>query len=369
MILKRKKTEDKKESTPLEQDPKETIHKEEEAQNSSKKDNSSPKEVTKISKTEEPVKNEVRPSAVKGEGDEPTEKIKINLNGYFQSWDSTEDDLNLNIMDVRPLYKAIHLAYATLDCYGVLHFPDYTRNVTAYEVRQVRDLTGAKVLMSVGGGNGNFQYLDCSGNVNNFVNCLKDLYVNWYVDGINLDIQQVTAGNKDCIVKALQWFKSEYPKAIITLTGKATYVCPDVNKVDYDEGWNCFVPIINEVADIIDWIEIRAFDYKDMYNNVPKAPVSNPPMMLEYIFNSYVNSFDITTGKYLGKYKGFDPGKLVLGVLASMDTGLSNYVSSGDVNTAIQELQETHKTIGGAMIWNINYDALNNYQFSQALLT
>ncbi|MGD2085911.1 MAG: glycosyl hydrolase family 18 protein [Candidatus Aminicenantes bacterium] len=297
---------------------------------------------------------------------------ELTLSGYFKAICSATPP-NVPLMDVPAYYKTVNVANAVLDQRALVDFDSCNMNINIPMVQKVREQKKVKVLLSVGGPHGNFQFLNSSGSVDTFYNSLfSHIYQPWGFDGVTFDVQQLDQKNRPYVIEGIRKFKEfanlHKVETLISISARPTFVCPDVDGIIGI--WNQLVPVINDLKkdNIIDFIQIMAYNYGSDYDPLKEkgVPVGKPKEMLEYIFNSYANPFE--SGSL--KYDGFDPDKLMLGVLASADTGLKDFVPVNLVNEALQELNQEHASgIGGAMVFNINYDAQKDYEFSKGLLS
>ncbi len=316
--------------------------------------------------TDKPAKTEKISNAANSTIEETNTEFPP-LDGCFIAHNSEYGAFDLKIADVpNDIYKnIITTAYAVMDQYALLSFDPSAKQISPVEIKEFKEKTGTRFLLSVGGEHGNFRFLNSPGNLTNFFNSLRDLYDSWYVDGINLDIRQFTPENSNYIIEAVKWFKEECADAMITLTGDATNVCPDVKEVGYKIGWNCLVPVIEEIEPLLGRVIIRAFDYTSKFRDYPELlKDTTSEAMLEKIFNNYKTPFKIGENNY----PGVKQDKLILGVLSSPNAGISDYADPLDVRTAVTSLQKS-KSIGGCMIWNINDDAENGYEFTKTVIT
>jgi chitinase len=300
------------------------------------------------------------------------------LSGYFKAICSASPP-NVPLADVPGYYKIVNVNTAILDQRALVDFDNCNSNINMPMVNNVQEKKKVKVLLSVGGPGGNFQNLKGSGSVDTFYNSLfSHVYLPWGFDGVTFDIQQLSQANRSYVTEGIRRFKAFALRnnidPFISITALPTFVCPDAHQMSGI--WNQLVPVINELnnENLLDLIQVMAYNYGSEYDPLESkgVPVGKPKEMLEYIFKSYADPFEITLepeSKTL-QYNGFDPGKLMLGVLASAETGLKNFVPVNLVNEAIQELNQTYPDgIGGAMVYNINYDARKSYEFSQGLIS
>ena len=304
-----------------------------------------------------------------------TMKQELSLAGYFQvSETSSSSDLSLN--NIPAFYNVINVASAVLTGAALLEFASAPLIINIPMVKEVRTEKNVTVLLSVGGENGNFNFLDGADKVTSFYNSLMSLYTSWEFDGFNFDIRQLTTNNMPDIIKAIQWFHEDNPEAILSLTAQATDVSPAVGGMH--DKWNRLVPLINQLRGRIHWIQIMAYGYGSAFDEIKNnrgtstPPIGNPGAMLEYIFTSFVKPFKFSrpgeeseiTG--VTDYKGFDSKKLMLGVLPDSSLGPEYYVDPDTLKKVIKDLQDKYNAAaGGVTISSINEDARHMFDFSE----
>lgn len=308
----------------------------------------------------------------------------LHLAGYLQGW--CEQGLNVSLNEVPDEFKVINIQYATLDNYAVVRFDPCSTNINIPELREVQKQKKIKVMLTVGGPDGNFGFLNSSGNVTNFYNSLWTLYQSWGFDGITFDIQQLDKKNRQFVIDGIRKFKERCPESLISIAAQPTYVCPPYDNIG--GVYNQLVPVIAYekqgsggapefiMKEQIDFIQVLAYNYGDAYDKLRSKATSPPteippdatPEMLEFIFNSYVSPFTVTENTpgsepQTFNYPGYPADKIYLGVIAFQSSIYTDYVAPDDVKTALNALTQK----AGATVFNINYDAQTNYSFTNAI--
>jgi chitinase len=129
------------------------------------------------------------------------------------------------------------------------------------------------------------------------------------------------------------------------------------------QAWNYFVPIIKAADSSIDLYQVQA--YNNWYGGIPGGSFN-------YLKEVYLNWRNLPSGipwsSAIPDFSGVNPNKLLMGVLASTSAGISNYYAPPNV---IQEFKSWLKTnsypLKGFMMWDSNWDRLNNFQISNAI--
>jgi chitinase len=268
---------------------------------------------------------------------------------------STTDDIN-------PSVKFVILAFANTNPDGSVtadaaNFP--TTLVTSWQTR------GKKVLISVGGQNGNWPNVFASDtSTRNFVGSLNGIVLQYGLDGVDLDIENYNATPRT------------FANMILSLrgalgTGKLIVVSPEdvtvlqevaVPNPDAATGYfNYFVPIIQLADSAIDYYQVQA------YNNWYQVPAGS----LEYIQNVYLNWRNLqglmTWGKPIPNFSGVAGNKLLIGLIASTNAGGANYYITPDIISRFKQWLKSHNyPLKGFMMWDSHWDSLNGFLISTA---
>ena len=314
------------------------------------------------------------------------------LAGFFQASCSS---YNLRLLDVPGYYKIIVVASAVLGERALLEFDWHPLNINIPMVKEVRAERNAVVMLSIGGENGNFHFLNGYDKVTNFYNSLVDLYQDWDFDGVNFDLRTFDNHNRDFLIKAIRWFNDTFPEAILSITAKAVGVSPAAGGI-YG-GWNELVPVINELKDCLDRVQIMAYGFGPAFEELvnsrctptptsspgflqasPPAsgidrpiPLTDPQGMLEYIFRSYAEPFTFWNPAGNGEsnevtgYDGFAVDKLMLAVPPDPGVDPQYFVNPGGIKQVMKTLQDRYnETPAEIMISTINSDARDGYSYS-----
>jgi len=317
---------------------------------------------------------------------------KLSLAGNLNTGGSPFlSDLSLDNVPIE--YTIINIDSAVLTSEALLNFKYSHSNLNIPMVKDSKLERNTKVLLSIGGENGNFNYLEGADKVTNFFNSLSEFYTDWGFNGFNFDIRQLNSENMPYIIRAIQWFREDHPEALLSLTAQATDVSADAGGMFGK--WNRLVPLINQLRNSLDWIQIAAYGYGSAFEEIasnrppsPTPPASPPPApadsafdgpipiddpkgMLEYIFTSFVKPFIFSNPGTESElmdvtgYYGFDGAKLLLGVLPIGFLGPEYYVDPETLKQVIADLKDKYNiAAGGVAVSSINDDARNIYDFS-----
>ena len=306
---------------------------------------------------------------------QPADDRPLMLSGCLQPSDCPKSGLRLN--SIPAYYNVISVASAVLVNHALLEFEYCSRIINRPMLREVHAEKKTTVLLSVGGKGGNINHLNQPAKVSNFYNSLAGLYQDWGFDGVHFELHQVEVDNLPYIIKTIRWFRESFPKAVISIGVEALDVSPAAPGINGK--WNRLVPLLNELKDIINRVQIRTFGYGNTSGKLNRdrhlLPQGDASARLAYIFRSFVEPFrfdSINTESETGGVTGYDgmaPGKVVLEVqpLATPGQGHypADYISPLQLRQVIKELEgQYHTETGGIMISSIIEDAGNDYRYS-----
>lgn len=242
--------------------------------------------------------------------------------------------------DVNPGVSTVILAFVNTQIDGSVKMDEENFPHSAFSGWKT---AGKKVLISVGGENGNWQNVYASdANTQRFVDSLVDIVKRFKLDGVDLDIESFSAA-PTLVAKSIKLLKLALNKVS---TGQLLLVSPQCVTVYQGEwtipslltgsgAWNYFVNIIDAADQYIDYYQVQA--YNDWYGS--------PAGSLDYLKNVYLNWRnlpDLNTKKPINnvalestssgnkRFRGVSGdgvagSKLVIGVLASTRAGNSAF--------------------------------------------
>ena len=207
--------------------------------------------------------------------------------------------------DVNPSAKFVILAFAnTIDD---ANFP--TTLVSDWKA------SGKKVFISVGGQNGNWNYVFASqSTIDTFVLTLSNAVSHYGLDGVDLDIESYSATPRT-VANAIIQLKNALGTKLIIVSPEDVAVYQGTTVPDPDVGgnaFNYFVPIINLADSAIDYYQPQA------YNNWYDGEVGGSLVYLKDVYENWRNLQG--EGQWdtpLPSFNGVNGSKLLLGVLAS----------------------------------------------------
>jgi chitinase len=222
-----------------------------------------------------------------------------------------------------------------------------------------------KVIISVGGQNGNWGYIFASAqHTTNFVHSIQQILTKWELDGIDLDIESYMVTPRTVANMILQLRATigkeklliVSPECVAVYQGVADY-SPDVA----GQAYNYFVNIIRLADEAIDLYQPQA------YNNWYDVAGGS----LDYLKDVYLNWRNLpgimSWMTPIPNFSGVEGDKLMMGILASTSAGGASYYFRPEVIDSFKQwLGEKKYPLRGFMMWDSHWDTLNGRVVSDA---
>ncbi|MGR5149801.1 glycosyl hydrolase family 18 protein [Photobacterium alginatilyticum] len=274
--------------------------------------------------------------------------------GYLQSWSS-----NVTFTQAAECgYNAIVLAFgeidgSTVNIYDGFFAAAHTPELLKQDISNAKEKGAKQILLSVGGANntynpGGVPVNELAGNIVSFLN-------EYGFTGIDFDLE--IEGDGAYLDELCQSLKSIEPALIITAAPQLNQGAHETDLILVSSG-NCrmYDQAVNNHR--FDYLFIQAYNNPwPVINNTQETDV-------EFISNSFIN---LTTTIP-------NSTKIVIGEPADRQAAGTSIFTVAEVPDNIYQLiHDQYETIysnpqfGGAMVWSINLDAQNGYQFVNAL--
>jgi chitinase len=264
--------------------------------------------------------------------------------------------------DVNPKAEFVILAFCNTNPDGSITVDDANFPTALVQSWQA---SGKKVFISVGGQNGNWDYVfSTSLSISNFIGSLTAAVQKYGLDGVDLDIESYIATPRT-VANTIISLKAALGGKLIIVSPEDVTVYQGTSAPGPDTGgmpFNYFVPIINLADAAIDFYQPQA--YNNWYGGYPGGS-------LLYFQDVYLNWRNLQAlGPWdspLPNFKGVDGSKLLIGLLASTSAGGAAYYAPPDTINAFKGwIVEKGYPLKGFMTWDSNWDALNGYAVSNA---
>ncbi|NEW07704.1 carbohydrate-binding protein [Paenibacillus sp. SYP-B3998] len=285
------------------------------------------------------------------------------LTGYWHNF--INNSSNIKLSAVPSQYDIIAVAFADMDVTkpgGVVFSVDsalstalggYT-NANLISDIQAKHAQGKKVILSVGGQNGNINLGSASPNVSNFVSSMLGLINEFGFDGIDIDLEN--GMNVPNLTTAIRQIQQSVGSGFILTMAPQT--------IDMQSQNTSYMQLYTNLSDIITVINTQYYNSGCMLGRDGQC-----------YSQGTVNFLTALTDLIL---QWVPANKLGLGVPAVPSAAGGGYVSPAVVNNALDCLANgnscgsykpvaKYPTIRGAMTWSINWDATSNYNFANTV--
>lgn len=225
--------------------------------------------------------------------------------------------------DVNPGASFIILAFVNTNADGSVTIDDANFPTALVNSWQSK---GKKVIISVGGQNGNWGNVFASStSISNFIASVSSILSQYNLDGVDLDIESYMA-TPFTVANAIIQLKAAIGTKLIIVSPEDVAVYQGTTVPDENTGGNCFnyfVPIINRADSAIDYYQPQA------YNNWYDGEVGGSLRYLQDVYENWRNLQG--TGQWdtpLPNFSGVNGNKLLIGLLASPSAGVAGYYST-----------------------------------------
>lgn len=322
------------------------------------------------------------------------------LVGYWHNFDNGSGFIKLR--DVSPKFDIINVSFAeptsgvTNGTIGFIPY-NYTEADFKADVAYLQS-QGKKVIISIGGANGQVQLPSTSAR-DNFVNSVIAIIEKYGFDGLDVDFEghslYLNSGDSDFknpttpvivnLISALRTINNHFgtgpfyltmaPETFFVQLGYSFY---GGSCISCDNRAGAYLPVIYATRDILDWLQVQNYNsgpitgLDDQYHNMGNA-------------DFHVAMADmILTGFPVAKnpnqmFPPLRPDQVVLGLPANVNAG-GGFTSVAEVHKALDALIKgvqlpSYKTRGsvsgypnfrGLMTWSVNWDKFNNFEFSNS---
>ncbi|HEY0807509.1 MAG TPA: glycosyl hydrolase family 18 protein [Pseudonocardiaceae bacterium] len=272
------------------------------------------------------------------------------------------------------------------NCPGAESDADFLTGIKAQQA------AGKKVLISIGGANGEVQ-LTSAQSASNFVTSVSAIIDRWGLDGVDIDFENqslsLNAGDTDFrspttpvivnLITALQQLKARYgAKFVLTMAPETFFVQlgfqfygPGPNNAQ-DPRAGAFLPVIFALRNSLTLLTVQD------YNSGPIMGLDNQfHTMGGADFHIAMTDLLLTgfpvAGKTTAMFPALSPAQVAIGVPANVNAG-NGWVADATLDQALDCLTKgtscgsytthgVHPDLRGLMTWSINWDHFNGYDF------
>ncbi len=230
--------------------------------------------------------------------------------------------------------------------------------------------TGKKVLISVGGQNGNWDVIfSSSTNQQNFITSVINTIKNAGIDGVDLDIEAYATA-PTTVATVINNLRTQMDAQFGTNPRKLIIVSPEDVTIYQGlpstqgvagQAYNYFIPIIKNAINAIDYVQPQ------FYNNWYDGYAGGTSNYLLDVYLNWTNQQGLAPASWgitpfaPSVFAGVPQNKLIIGLLASTSAGGSAYYAlPSTIVSVINTLQSTYSSnVAGVMLWDSNWDKLN----------
>lgn len=316
------------------------------------------------------------------------------LVGYWHNFNNGLTPV-MKLKDVSTKWNVINVAFADITGDGTVSFTPFNATDTEFksDVTYLKNL-GKKVVLSLGGQNGALNLPDSTSKTR-FTNSLIATIDKYGFNGVDIDIETgISLGASDTD------YKNPKTPTIVNLIASIKDVCarygtdftlsmaPEIAYVQggitaYAGPWGAYLPIIYALKDKLTYIHVQhyncggntALDGKTYNQGTADFEVAMAEMLLK--------GFPIA-GNAGNMFPALRQDQVMIGIPAAPGAAPSGgYISPTEMKKALDylikgvsyggtyKLQNTSGYSGfkGLMTWSINWDAQNNYEFTNQYRT
>lgn len=283
------------------------------------------------------------------------------LVGYLESWQSTDRPAITFTQAAQNGYTAIVMAFGSIDgttisIAGGNFFPSPTPQALKDDIQNAKNNGAKQILFSVGGETDHNTYKPGSASSADLAQALVAYLREYGFTGVDFDLEIDTDGvYLDQLCAAI---KALAPELLIT-------AAPQLNQGPPESSLMLVTSGTSQCYDIA--VKNQRFDYLfiQCYNNGWPTVNGSKETDVAFISNGFKNlkqTIPATTKIAMGEPATVD-GAGTYSVYHGPDKGPGIYA----LMAAQYNLIKADPQYGGAMVWDINLDAKNNYQFAAAM--
>ncbi|WP_326513552.1 carbohydrate-binding protein [Clostridium intestinale] len=315
------------------------------------------------------------------------------LVGYWHNFNNGSGDIKLR--DVSSNFDVINISFGepTTVTSGDIRFTPY--NATDSEFKsdvQYLQSKGKKVLLSIGGQNGEVQ-LTSAGAVTSFVNSVSTIIDRYGLDGLDVDFEghslHLDAGDKDFknpttpvivnTISALKQLKAKYgTNFVLTMAPETFFV--QLGHTYYgglnsyvDNRAGSFLPVIYGLRDYLNWVQVQYYNSGSINDINGKAQSMGTGEFYASLADMLLTGFNVNNDpNYF--FPALRQDQVVIGVPSCNSAG-NGYVSNSEVQSALDgliyggtvgsyKINNKYPNLRGLMTWSINWDKYTNYNWS-----
>ncbi|MBN1051752.1 chitinase [Clostridium botulinum] len=312
------------------------------------------------------------------------------LVGYWHNFDNGTGIIKLK--DVSTKWDVINVAFG--ETYGdrsVVEFtPCYNETEFISDINYLHSI-GKKVVLSIGGQNGVVLLQDDSSK-QKFINSISSLIDKYKFDGLDIDLEtgiSLNGGDNDFknpttpqivnLISSIKELSNKYGSDfIISMAPETAYVQGGITA--YANIWGAYLPIIYGVKDKLTYIHVQHYNAGGNQGldgiNYTQGTADYEVAMAEMLLNGFP-----IAGNKNNMFPALKETQVMIGLPATQAAAPSGgYISPTEMKKALNYIIKgtsfggKYKLVNstgysgfrGLMSWSINWDAKNNFEFSNS---
>ncbi|WP_238883761.1 carbohydrate-binding protein [Clostridium sp. YIM B02551] len=313
--------------------------------------------------------------------------------GYWHNFNNGSGDLKLR--DVSNNFDVINISFGepTSVTSGDIRFTPY--NATEAEFKsdvQYLQSKGKKVLLSIGGQNGEVQ-LTTTAAVDTFYNSVGAIIDKYGLDGLDVDFEghslHLDYGDKDFknpttpvivnTISALKKLKAKYGENFMLTMAPETFFV-QLGHTYYgglnqyvDNRAGAFLPVIYGLRDSLTWLQVQYYNSGPINDINGKSQSMGSAEFYASLADMLLTGFTINNdSNYF--FPALRQDQVVIGVPSCNSAG-GGYVSNAELQKALDgliysgtvgsyKINNRYPNLRGLMTWSINWDKYTNYDWS-----
>jgi chitinase len=305
------------------------------------------------------------------------------LVGYWHNFDN--GSTNIRLRNVSSNFDVIVVAFADTTGNGNMTFAPYNATQAEFQsdVAYLKGL-GKKVLISVGGQNGSAD-VSTAASKQNFINSMTSIISTYGFNGMDIDLENGISVSGDFknptepqivnLISATRTIAGSFSNFILSMAPETAYV--QGGYVAYGGPWGGYLPIIYNLRDLLTYIHVQHYNTGGMTALDGRTYSQGTADFHVAMTDMLMQGFPVA-GNPNNMFPALRQDQVAFGVPASPSAASGGYTSNTAINQAVNYLAKGQSFGGtyvlrnpsgypafrGLMTWSINWDAVNNFSFS-----
>jgi chitinase len=302
------------------------------------------------------------------------------LIGYWHNWHNDAAPF-IRLAEIAPHFDVINIAFAVPSKAGngeIGFVPHMDVEQFKADILHLQRF-GKKILISIGGAAGSMAIDDIAAR-HNFVDSVTALIREYNFDGMDINLEGriiLDPGDTDFespispaivhLIMAIREIHNNFDSDFILSMAPET-VNVQAAFTNYSGLSGSYLPLIHDLRDILTWLQVQHYNSNalrglDGENHQP-GTTDFQIAMAEMLLKGFP-----VQGNPQNIFPPLKPEQLVMGMAAFPDAVDNGYLAPDQLHKVFNDLTNAEKyaALRGIMTWSINWDSINNHQFSDSL--